>query len=621
MSDLLGAWSLTDRLALKQISEGDKRAMMSHLPGHAGGLTEFAQGRAWIVASRSKLIGQGAQCLAFEGLIVPAQDERRPLDYLFRDYATNKPDDVKPEGHYALALALPGGDGLVLLRSLSGGERLYYTQVGDVVLFASSIRPILAHSGIRRRFNWPTANQVLVSGLSLFGTATLVKGVDEVLPGHTLKLAQTVGRQRWHWQGLLEPPEGDIATLAKTYRDRLTHDVERAIGNDSTVAVTLSGGIDSSAIAAAAVDVVGAKNVVAITYEFDDRAHYTETHYASEVCCALGITDHRIFQLGFREFLQAIPEAMWRAESIVHWPKAFMLTANRQIRDYGFSKYLCGFGIGSHMAYFEDLANAVGSVPFLSEALTSWTHQYSRPVRWRRHLGKVHPALEPAYPRLRYLVLTILRNKGLIGSFASYFPAEIRPLLDEDIDLSRTEPYGDELSLIEQLREHSFAHLLSCIDVTRWEKPLREVGASRISPAHFANSLPYSYLPPHPPPAFWSHDRRLRPGKLLLREAMKNTLPDSVLYRRKKWDHAVVSPRWMKAGLRWIRDALPNSDRYLGIRDEAYLKAIRALAPRAPQASVTALRLWHRMFIELPLTNEPPSWESIGVRQRDSAEA
>lgn len=58
--------------------------------------------------------------------------------------------------------------------------------------------------------------------------------------------------------------------LGRRFRDALTEAVAAAAGSERPVCVALSGGIDSSAIAAAAVDAFGAGGVEAITYEFGD---------------------------------------------------------------------------------------------------------------------------------------------------------------------------------------------------------------------------------------------------------------------------------------------------------------------------------------------------------------
>ena len=122
--------------------------------------------------------------------------------------------------------------------------------------------------------------------------------------------------------------------------------------------------------------------------------------------------------------------------------------------------------------------------------------------------------------------------------------------------------------------------------------------------------MPYAYMPVKPHLPIWSAKRKLRPGKLLLRIAMRRDLPESVLYRKKSWADAVISPRWHGAGLKWMRQVIPATDHYLGETDPRYLSALKFWSPRSPQDSVTALAFWHRVFSH-PGNSEPPTWEEL----------
>ena len=95
---------------------------------------------------------------------------------------------------------------------------------------------------------------------------------------------------------------------------------------------------------------------------------------------------------------------------------------------------------------------------------------------------------------------------------------------------------------------------------------------------------------------------------------MRDTLPDSVLYREKSWADAVVSREWVSAGVRWMQGVLPTSPGYLGIEDEGWLAGLRHWAPRAPQGAVTALAFWHRVFTGTTTQNPPPTWSSLSSR-------
>jgi asparagine synthase len=585
---LIGAWSLSGPLE----AERDLRQLRES-PG--AGAEVIKTSRLWLSAARAKQDRRGAAALV--GFAVGG------LDSLL--------EGETPEGSYVALRAQE--ERLTLLRCPSGGERLYLARVGDLVYFASSVRWLLPLVG--RRLNGAVLDEVLLNGQVMLGPGTLHEGIDEVLAGHELVLTSALGPQTFSQPEILRSPVGSLSDLARACRDRLTEAVVRAAGPERPVAVALSGGIDSSAVAAAAVDAFGADQVEALTYEFQDPTHGTELEYARLVCKRLGIKRHHVFQLPAQDYLAAIPEMVWRSESLVHWPKAFMLLVAREVRRRGYDRYLTGFGIGSHTAWLRDLARLLRLAPARA-VLGHWKTARFGPGRkvlprlsWR--LNGIHPGLEPPHPRIYHTVLRVLEHAGRVKDVASFFPAPMARFFQRQRPLSELEPSLVGLDLEEQLLRVTFGHLASCVDVTRSEGASRQLGVFRLAPAHFASCLPYAYLPVEPAPRLWSADRGLRPGKLLIREAFKDALPDEVLYRVKDWGDAVASARWRSAARRLMLQALPGFPRDTERYGEGYAEAIRYWEPRSTLAGCLSLRLWERMFVERPPRETPPQWSEL----------
>jgi len=519
-----------------------------------------------------------------------------------------------PEGQYALARIDDEG-GLTLTRSVSGGERLYYTQVDGSVLFSSSIRPLLAHPKVKRVVDIDVLRQRLLSGHAIFGQQTGVLGIDEVQPGHDACFALGVAaRQRWTRDDFLHSPEGDVEQLARAFRDRLRRAVELAIGEERPVAIALSGGIDSSAIAAAAVDVVETSQIRAYSWEFDDPTHPKETHYARMVSRRLGIANHDVLSIDAPAFLKAIPEHLWRSECAMHWPKAFLLTAARDLMARGHGRYLTGFGIGSHMGYLHDLTRILRWLPKSKWLGRAWKQARFGRARWPHWLDFLHPGLEAPHPRLYAMLAEALCHEGLFDDHRELFPVELHALLPR-----RPRPTdGGGLTLTERLQRQSFSHLVSCIDVTRSEKSSREIGIHRIAPAHFTSCLPYAYFPVAPSPRAWTSDRQ-RPGKLLLKHAYRGILPDEVLFRVKSWADAVVSPNWRRRARVHMLRALPRYPHDLAKYGRALPDVVEYWEPRSIQANCLSQRLWLELFIEREPEPSPPSWAELWNLPDDGA--
>ncbi len=598
MTDLVGAWSLTDRAIAEVLPRRERDAMRRHCGGASQ--REVLTRRLWMLADPPKIRESPPRVTAWEGFVVDG--DRGQL-------SPGRGAELRPEGHYVLVDA--DGERLTLLRSLSGGERLYVLRRPGLVLFGASVRSLLAHSEAKRVLDPAVTDEVLLTGHPVFGAQHPIEGIEEVLPGHRAIIGRDGQlQQRWHWPDALQSPRGEPETIAKRFREALCTAVERAIGPKRPVPIALSGGIDSSAIAAAAVEVVGADQIHAFTYEFDDETHAPpETGHARTVAKALGIRRHDVFKVGFSEFLAAMPEHVWRSESAVHWPKAFLLPVARKFAAHGYDRYLTGFGIGSHMGYLREFAAALPWVPFAGRTLKYWRRVRFGGWDWLTHLAKLHPGLEPPHPRLYDFLLQILERRGVIEDHRAFYPKEMLPLLQRRRGVAMPEIGGDDFGA--ELQRHAFAHLISCIDVTRSEKASREVGVFRVAPAHFAGCIPYAYFPIDPPPFVWSRARHLRPGKYLLRLAYRGVLPDEILFRNKSWDDAVTSRAWRKRGRVFMLRALPSFPADLDGLGPAHPSAVESWECSSIQANCLSFWFWNELFVKRPLRRTAPSWSEL----------
>ncbi len=590
---MFGAWSLTDR---------EVQA--------AWGTPDLRVGRRLALwTPGAKLRARGDRRLVWQGLIT-----ERSLA------AWDQDPDALLEGHHSAAWSAPGRP-LTLIRGLSGGERLYWARVGDTLLFGTSVRPLLRHPGVDGALRLDVVDDVLLTGVTLFGTGTLHQGIDEVPCGHLLQVGDQVTRPRWLGLEGLCSPAGSPEELGRVFRQRLTEAVVAGAGRERPVTVALSGGIDSSAVAAAAVEAFGADQVRAVTYAFDDPTHGTELGWATRVAEHLGIAKHHVFSLTEADYLAAIPEQVWRSESAVHWPKAYMVPVAREVRRLGASRYLTGFGIGSHLGGLQDLGWALERSPMPGALLAHWRRSRFTGSRLPERLARLHPALEPPHPRLYYPLVRLLEHRGLIPDAQRFFPAELGPLLGTAPDLAQLEPELAELPLGRALQVHALARGLSCIDVTRSESVSRQLGVLRVSPAHFRSVVPLAYFPITPSPRLWTAERALRPGKLLLRHAWRGVLPDDVLFRVKDWGDAVASDAWLRRGRARMLGVLPtfpaDTERY-GLGHAA---AVTAWEPWSILATSLGLRLWERMFVELRGLDRVPDWAALwrGQSRRSTA--
>ena len=161
-------------------------------------------------------------------------------------------------------------------RDQVGVKPFYYFVRDGIFAACSEVRPLLSYPGFRPALDPEGAVEFLAFGNSL-GDGTIVQGVRKLAPGHYLRLSEGRVTVHEYWDYL--PPEaghgagGDpVGELSSLLDDA----VASSLVSDVPVGLMLSGGIDSSAIAAMAVRHVEASEMTAYSVAFgqpDDEAH------------------------------------------------------------------------------------------------------------------------------------------------------------------------------------------------------------------------------------------------------------------------------------------------------------------------------------------------------------
>jgi hypothetical protein len=560
MSELLGAWSLSGR----PLAEG-ARLRLSAAPG----------------------------CLRADAGLARAYEGWLP-DAFARDWTPRPPD-----GHYAAVRADLVQGVLELWRDPTAGETLFFAQRGDLLLFSSSMKPLLDGAGLDE----DAALERALAQIVHFGDRTAVAGIRQLRPGHVLRAADGRVETRWAWGELLRGEEGCEEELARELRRRLAQAVRAAIGPRREAVVTLSGGIDSAAVAALACEAVGPENVRAYTYAFDDPSHPGEVAEAADLARHLGIGRHRVLRFSFEQLHAAVPEAVWLSEEPTCWARPHMLLLARALAADGAERFLTGFGVGSHMAYLEDVAAVLRRLP-ARLAMAGWKSAHyglhpGRPSRW--HPGLASPDF-PLHTPLYYLLTTVLRRRGLLWTTAGLHPPSLSGLfarLARSPRVAEAVAEKEGLPLGRLLQTLAFESLDSCVDLHRLQKLSRRAGALWMAPAHMPSCLPLTFFPSGPRAAS-------RPGKRLLQLAMRGSLPERVLSRPKIWRQATAPDPWLQEAARSMTKA---SEPSLRVLDRAF-GWDRDAALRFCRNGALPFAFWHRMFLLEP-RDRAPTWETL----------
>ena len=152
-------------------------------------------------------------------------------------------------GDFALALCDSTRRRLLLARDRMGARALYYCPLPGTLLFASEIKSLLAHRAVRSRPDEDALADLVLDGYS-DGTRTCFQGVYSVPPGHVL-IVTTDGRvlrQHWDFDSAREIRYRSFEDYAQCFRTLFAESVRRRLRSDRPVAVSVSGGLDSSSI-------------------------------------------------------------------------------------------------------------------------------------------------------------------------------------------------------------------------------------------------------------------------------------------------------------------------------------------------------------------------------------
>jgi asparagine synthase (glutamine-hydrolysing) len=230
-------------------------------------------------------------------------------------------------GMFAFALWDAPRRRLLLARDRLGIKPLYLARTRDYLLFGSEIKALLA-SGLLPREIDRDALDDLFSLSYPCPPRTMFRGVEELRPAHLLVAGagRPAGAPRRYWRAPFVP-RGEHRTVRAAdaeheLRELLLRSVETHAQADTRVATFLSGGLDSSALAAAYREVTG-EAPTTFSIGFTSPEH-DEREYAARVAAALGAPSH-VVTCGPSAALH-YPDVIWHTELPLQYPLALPLT-------------------------------------------------------------------------------------------------------------------------------------------------------------------------------------------------------------------------------------------------------------------------------------------------------
>ncbi|MFB7598168.1 asparagine synthase (glutamine-hydrolyzing) [Streptomyces sp. NPDC056160] len=440
-------------------------------------------------------------------------------------------------GMYAFALHDARTATTVLARDPMGKKPLYYTRVPDGLAFASELTALLRHPGTPRTPD-PAALARYLTLQAFCAPGSAVAGVHKVRPGHYVTFSGGALTETEFWRPRLDPgPRVPVRQAATRFEELFRAAVARRVrSTERRLGVLLSGGLDSSAVAAVAQQLSPGWPVPTFSAGFADR-DFDESRHARAVARHLG-TEHHTVRITGRDLADVVEAEYAAADEPLADPsllptRIVCRAARQQVRGVlsgdGADELLLGY------RYFQ-AERAIETLLRLMPA-----HRLESLLR---ALVRALPARSgnlPLSAALRLLArgLRAAPEHRFYLSTAPFQPGELTALLHPDAraaalsgpgpfaEISRLLDGQDGLTGVQRSQLAVFAHFLRDVILTKTDRGGMRGALEVRSPfldldlVEYVNSLPTALKL-----------RRLT-GKHLLRQVAADWLPKDIVHRTK----------------------------------------------------------------------------------------
>jgi len=229
------------------------------------------------------------------------------LPHLYEDVGTALPERLR--GKFGLAVWDARTRLAVVARDRLGVKPMYYAETGDVVVFASELKSLLASGLVATDLDYEAIDALLTFGF-VPGPLTPLAGVRKLMPGERLIVGPHGARTETYWaypepapveMSLDAAAEGLIAGLDESVRLRLMSDVP--------LGAMLSGGIDSTVIVASMARQM-TEPVKTFSVGFAEAGKGNELEDARFVADYFGAEHHEL-ELSFSDQTVDLAELVW----------------------------------------------------------------------------------------------------------------------------------------------------------------------------------------------------------------------------------------------------------------------------------------------------------------------
>jgi asparagine synthase (glutamine-hydrolysing) len=472
------------------------------------------------------------QGLESQGHRYRSRSDTETIVHLYEQYGN---DCVKHlRGMFAFAIWDQTKQTLFLARDRLGIKPLYYRYDGETLLFGSEIKALLAYPGLRPEFNRKALGEYLAFGY-LAGEESMYSSIRKLMPGHTLTLdasGEVEISAYWDLEAKSVEDGKPREYYVREYRERLEDCIRSHLMSDVPLGVFLSGGLDSSAVAALTSKIRGERiETFAVGYGEEE---FSELPFARTVARHIG-SDHHEVRLSREDFFQALPLCIWHEDEPIVWPSSVALYFVSRLARERVKVVLTGEGSDETLAGYTRYA---------------WTMLNSRmdgvyrsltPSALRSALRSAILASPLSATTRRKLEHTFLLRDGSSWSafyfdnfYSAFSAAEQDELLTPESKLDTDDAYSGSMFFWNQSKGEML-HRLLYTDIKTYlvellmKQDQMSMAASIESRVPFLDHTLVEFTAGVPA----KYATKGMAGKFILKSAVEDLLPKSIVYRQK----------------------------------------------------------------------------------------
>ena len=247
------------------------------------------EGRVWVVFNGEIYnYRELREALAVRGHVFTTRSDTEVIVHGYEEHGVASLGDL--EGMFAVAIWDAPARTLLLARDRLGIKPLYYAILPDQIVFASELKALLEHPAIERTLDLTALSRYLAHEY-VPAPHSILRAVRKLPAAHWLTYTDGRVKLEPYWDVHFQRDAGiDETEAAEALRAALDRSVKQHLVSDVPLGVFLSGGIDSSAVAAFAVRHFPGR-LKTFSVGFEDPS-FDETAHARRIARALD-TDHQ----------------------------------------------------------------------------------------------------------------------------------------------------------------------------------------------------------------------------------------------------------------------------------------------------------------------------------------